>query len=261
MAARFDRLWRLCATAVSFAVFGVGGLAIGAIVFPIIHVVSAGRETAYRRCQYIVHLAFRLFIWMMRGLGVLTYEVRGVEKLGDGENRIVVANHPSLLDVVFIIALLPRTLCVVKKKAWSNPVMTCVLSATSYIPNDDPRRLIDICVERLRQGNTLVIFPEGTRTVPGRPLALKRGAASIIIRSGKTVNPIAVTCTPNTLTKGERWYQVPKMRPNFRIAVGDSVEPGSWTTEELPFATARRHVNRALHGILLRGIANIEQAR
>jgi 1-acyl-sn-glycerol-3-phosphate acyltransferase len=73
-----------------------------------VHLLSSSRERAHQRCQYIVHLSFRLFIWWMRALGVLTYEVAGAQKLRPDGNRVVVANHPSLIDVVFIIALLPR---------------------------------------------------------------------------------------------------------------------------------------------------------
>src|SRR3546814_3910638 len=115
-------------------------------LFPAIHFVSAQRGTAQRRCQHIVHLSFRLFIGAMRALGVLTYEVVDGEKLRYRGNRLIVANHPSLIDVVFLIAMLPRARCVVKEAAWSNPFMAGVMWATGYIPNDDPARFVDACV-------------------------------------------------------------------------------------------------------------------
>lgn len=256
---RLDRLRRLFATGLSFAVFGIGGLVIGATLFPLIHLASADRGAAQRHCQHVVHHAFRLFIWMMRCLGVLTFEVVGAVKLQDSENKIVVANHPSLLDVVFIISLLPHTLCVVKKKAWSNPAMCFVLWATGYIPNDDPQKLVDVCVDRLAQGHTLVVFPEGTRTLPGRSLDLKRGAASIIVKSGKGVIPIAVTCTPTTLSKKHKWYNIPETKPHFRLVVGDCIRFFTLVDGELPLAMARRRVNHALYQILAGGILRSEK--
>src|SRR3546814_3505509 len=51
--------------------------------------------------------------------------------------------------------------------------------------SDLPNVLIAACVKTLQDGRRLVVFPEGTRTVPGLPMKLKRGAASIIVRSGQ----------------------------------------------------------------------------
>ena len=115
MLSRLDHTWRLIGTGFSFSAFGLGALLITATLFPVIHLLSFSRRRANRNCQYVVHLSFRLFIWMMKTLGVLTYDISGAEKLNHHEPSLVIANHPSLIDVVFIISMLPTSLCVVKK--------------------------------------------------------------------------------------------------------------------------------------------------
>ena len=176
MLRRIDHFWRLFGTGFSFSVFGVGGLFLGFILFPCVHLLSSGRPAAERRCQYLVHLAFGRFIWLMKSLGVLSYEIVGRDKLTQPGVNLVVANHPSLIDIVFIISMLPECHCVVKKAAWSNPFMAGIMWATGYISNNDPEVFIAACVHTLREGKRLVVFPEGTRTVPGLPMKLKRGA-------------------------------------------------------------------------------------
>jgi 1-acyl-sn-glycerol-3-phosphate acyltransferase len=64
-----------------------------------------------------------------------------------------------------------------------------------------------------------VIFPEGTRTTPGQPLKLQRGAANIAVRGGLDVTPVRISCTPLTLGKGEKWYRVPPTRFHMVIVV------------------------------------------
>ena len=59
----------------------------------------------------------------MRGVGILTLDVR-VESINqNAPGQIIVANHPSLLDVVFLVAQLPQADCIVKREAWSNPYL------------------------------------------------------------------------------------------------------------------------------------------
>lgn len=253
MSRGIDYYWRLAGTGFSFATFGAGGLLLGLILFPAIHLVSPTRPIAERRCQYCVHLSFRVFIWLMQSLGVLTYEIDGRSKLVRSGANLIVANHPSLIDVVFIVSMLPQALCVVKKAAWSNPFMAGIMWATGYIPNDDPDTLITNCVRSLEEGKRLVVFPEGTRTVPGLPMKLKRGAASIIVRSEQPFLPIKISCQPTTLTKAEKWYQIPATRVHFRIEINDSVDVSGGLIEGERLSKANRRVSRVLQEVLTSG--------
>lgn len=251
---RIEWTARLLTTGLSFVVFGVGGILISLTIFPAIHLFSWRRSRAQQRCQYVVHIAFRLFIFMMRTLGVLTYEISGADRLRQVRGTLVIANHPSLIDVVFIVSQMPRTLCIVKKSAWSNPIMLGVMLATGYIQNDEPLRVVDQSVRALDSNNNLVVFPEGTRTVPGEPLHLRRGAASIIALSGKPFLPVIITCNPPTLTKAEKWYQIPRTKVHYAIAVGDFVNPRPLIVDGEPLSLSNRKVNRHIRTLFVEGI-------
>lgn len=247
-----DRARRLAGTAASFTVFGIGGLLVGLLLFPAIHLSSGDRAVAQRRCQVIIGRCFAAFIWLMRTLGVLTYRWENAERL-DRDGLLVVANHPSLIDVVFIISRMPHTLCVVKSSHWRNPFVMGVMRATGYIPNDDPIRLVEDCAAALAKGHSLVIFPEGTRTQPGVPLELKRGAASIIAASGKTFTPVAIHVSPTTLTKGEKWYQIPPEKPHWTLRVGEDISPTPVIVPGDALSQNNRRVNRLLKEVLENG--------
>ena len=246
---RLDQAWRQLGTAVSFAVFGIGGLLIGAFVFPLIHLLSTNRQAAQQRCQIVVGRCFALFIWLMKSLGVLSYEWEHGGRL-NRHGLLVVANHPSLIDVVFIISRMPNTLCVVKSSHWRNPFVMGVMHATGYIPNNDPIRLVEDCVLALSRGHSLVIFPEGTRTAPGGMLKLKRGAASVIAASGKAFTPVIIDVAPATLTKKDKWHQVPASRPHWTLRVAEDVVPGDVIVKGEALSRNNRRVNRMLKDIL-----------
>jgi 1-acyl-sn-glycerol-3-phosphate acyltransferase len=251
-------LWRLAATGLSFAAFGLGALFISVTLFPLLHLAAFDRGQANRRCQLVVHLSFRLFVDLMRTLGVLNYEIRNAERLRGVSGALIVANHPTLIDVVFIVAMLPTTLCVVKRAAWSNFFLAAIMWATGYIQDDDPIQLVATCAQSLEDGNNLVIFPESTRSVPGQPLRLRRGAASIIRVTRRAFIPIIITCKPRTLSKGEKWYQIPDRRVKFTITIGDRVDPSAAIIEGDGIGKANRRINRLLAELFRSGIETHE---
>lgn len=219
-----DRTWRLVATALSFALFGLGGLVVAFVVFPLINLLIRDRDRRGAFAQQTVHAIWRLYVRIMVLLGVLTYETHGAHLLRGDRGTLVIANHPSLLDIVFIMSLMERTQCVVKAGVWRNPFMRGVVVAANYIPNmNDPEKLLDDCVAALGAGNNLVIFPEGSRTPPGVKRKYQRGFAYIALRSKAPVRLVTVTCTPPTLLKGEPWYKIPTTRPHWDIRVHERI--------------------------------------
>ena len=138
---------------------------------------------------------------------------------------MIVANHPTLLDVVFVMSFLKNTQCVVKAGVWSNPFFKGVVSAANYIPNrGDPERLIGDCAQALREGNNVVIFPEGSRTVPGQRRRISRGFAHAAALAGAPIRLVTISCDPVTLLKGAPWHQIPERRPHWTIRVHERID-------------------------------------
>jgi 1-acyl-sn-glycerol-3-phosphate acyltransferase len=240
IARRAERLCRQCGTGVSFALFGIGGLVLTVFVFPAINLFFRDRAKRTVAAQRTVHVSWKLFVWVMVTLRVIDFETEGEELLRSATGTLVISNHPSLIDVVLIMSLMDRTQCVVKPGVWRNPFMRGVIKATNYIPNlGDPEKTLRECVIALQAGNNLVIFPEGSRTAPGKQMHLERGFANIAIRAGVPIRLVSVTCDPPTLRKGEKWYQSPMRRPRFRVRVCERMEAESFCQLEPPSRAAR----------------------
>ena len=106
--------------------------------------------------------------------------------------------------------------CIVKSALWRNPFTFAVVSMAGFIRNDT-EDLIEVAAESLRNGQNLIIFPEGTRTIDLHNLDFKRGIAHIAIAAGCFIKPIFIRCEPITLRKHEKWYQVPATPPCFTL--------------------------------------------
>ena len=136
----------------------------------------------------------------------------------------MVANHPTLLDVVFLVARMPQADCIVKLGAWKNPFLRRVVSIAGYIANAEGPVVVDACVERLRAGRSVVVFPEGTRSAG----TFKRGAARIALRSGAQVTPVVIRCNPPALGKHQAWWGITAEKLVYTIDVGTPLAARGW---------------------------------
>ncbi|WP_347903480.1 lysophospholipid acyltransferase family protein [Pseudomonas purpurea] len=250
--------WRLFATAMSFALFGVSGLCLRLVIFPLLSCLPGDAHTHRQRARRTVSRLFWLFIRFMTRTGVLTYDVEGAEKLGR-PGQMIVANHPSLIDVVFLIGLVRNANCVVKKSLWENPFTRGPVRSTQYISNDGSMEMLDAAATALKEGQTLIIFPEGTRTQPGQAPAFHRGGAAIALRGAKIITPVVIKVSPSTLTKAEPWYRIPFRRVHFSFRVGADIDPHTFATQGPP-PQASRKLNDYLHTYFIKELAEDERS-
>lgn len=206
--ARIEHLLRRLGTGFLFATFGVGALVVAGVLFPFVAWRSEPGEARERVAQRLIQRAFAFFVRLGTALHLFEVRETGTDRLAHGPS-LVVANHPTLLDAVFVISRMPQADCIVKSEASRNPFLRHVVRIAGYIPNGAGPQVVNTCVERLRAGRSVVLFPEGSRSPEGGLHPFKRGAAHIALRSGCPLTPVFLTCTPPALKKGQPWWAVP----------------------------------------------------
>jgi 1-acyl-sn-glycerol-3-phosphate acyltransferase len=251
-----DYPWRLAATGFCFAFLFAGGALLALTAFPAIALVSGPEAVRRQRVQYLIHHMFRFYIRMLMFLRLIDLEIESAATLRDGAGRLVIANHPTLLDVVLLMALTPRVQCIVKKELWENRYLGSVVRAAGYIRNDlDPELLLEACGTAIAEGKKLIVFPEGTRSKPGQSMRLRRGFANIATLLKTDILLVTITCEPRTLTKGETWWTIPPVRPRFRVAVGECLDVASMLDSEYRSVAARKLV-RFIEGYYAERLGN-----
>lgn len=240
--------WRLVATGASFVLFGLGGLVLRLLVLPLAACLPGDGHARQRRARAIIGGAFRLHVWFMWRSRVLDFAIDGAERLGR-PGQLIVANHPCLIDVVFLLGQVPQANCIVKAGLFGNPCTRGPLRAARYLANDGSTATLDRAADSLRQGQCLLVFPEGTRTTPGQLPAFRRGAAAIALRGARTLTPVFIAVDPPTLTKGQPWYRIPHRRFRVRLRVGRDVELAAFTGLPPPIAARRLtdHLQQLFH--------------
>ena len=255
--------WRVGATGFSFASFGLGGVAIGGIIAPLVNLSSQEPKCRQQRAQQVIRYSFKGFTEMMVKLGIMTYEIEGLDKLKQSRQELVIANHPTLIDVVVLIGLMEKANCVVKEALWSNPFTKGPVRSAGYILNAGSEQFIYDCVERLQedQAASLLVFPEGTRTEKDKSLnEFQRGAANIALRAQVPIRPVLIRCTPSTLTKNEKWYHVPNKPFHIQIKVLDAIHIDD-VLEDVQISPKHvRQLNQKLQQFFNQELSNNEQS-
>ncbi len=208
-----------------FGVFGAGALLIAPLML------------LFRRlalCQPVVRAVWRPLL----GLFVLSRLIR-VERgnLRRMRGAVVAMNHPSLIDVVVLSVLLPRTLYVAKHALRANPFLTAIVRHTS-LPDD--ANLPEVAAPYLAKGWNALVFPEGTRSpTAGGLQPFRRGAAQLALRTGAPLVCVGLYVSRRILGKAQPPWEMGGCTVRYAFAA-DSPVPVAQHVGESLHAAARR---------------------
>jgi 1-acyl-sn-glycerol-3-phosphate acyltransferase len=178
-----------------------------------------------------VHLAFirryaRASLWLLRVICGTTVEWRGLDKLPQGP-CIVACKHQSAWETFALYAMLDDPAYILKRELMWIPFFGWHMAKAGLIPIDRRAgmaalsRMTARARKELERGRQVVIFPEGTRRLPGAEPSYKPGVAHLYVRSG-------VTCVPVALNSGLFWPRRSLLRYPGAVLVEvlDPIAPG-----------------------------------
>jgi 1-acyl-sn-glycerol-3-phosphate acyltransferase len=243
-----DHLWRLAGTGIAFVLLFVGGGLLAVTAFPVVELTTRSAVRRRERNQYLIHIFFRAYVAMLQYWRLIDLRIEGKRKLHESAACLIIANHPSLLDVVLLMALIRRAQCVVKRELWESFFLGRLVRGAGYIRNDLALdATLEACRTALANGHSIIIFPEGTRTLPSQRPHLRRGFANIAIMLAAQIQLVTITCVPPTLVKGEKWWIIPSRRPTFRVVVGDRLDAKAWLACKYRSQAARKLLRHVEH--------------
>lgn len=156
------------------------------------------------------------------------------ERLDSNQARVYVANHRSLVDILVLFRLFTHFKWVSKVENFRVPLIGWNMSLNGYVPlmRGDRRSIVQMmehCDRLLAAGNSIMMFPEGTRSTTGRMRSFKPGAFELAIRNQVPVQPIVVRGTGDALPK--RGFILQGRHP-ISIDVLEAIPPENFGTEQ-----------------------------
>jgi 1-acyl-sn-glycerol-3-phosphate acyltransferase len=171
------------------------------------------------------HLVGRLWSRIMLFAGGVKVQVEGLDNINPKEAYVFAANHQSQFDIFTILGHLPTQFrWLAKKELFRIPILGAAMKGAGYIPIDRNNRKeafksIDLAASKVREGTSVVIFPEGTRSLDGKLQFFKKGGFHLAIKSRRPIVPVSISGAFSILPK--KGFRV---RPQLvKVYVGEPV--------------------------------------
>jgi len=162
--------------------------------------------------------------------------VSGLENLDTDVPRIYMTNHQSFFDIFALLACLPVNFKFILKQELMNlPVFGPATRRAGYIgiERDDPRKAVQSmnqAAERIKNGASVLIFPEGTRSPDGRLGQFKKGGFSLALKSGCDIVPVAISDSYRIAPKGSLRIK----KGSFSLSIGKPISLAGYTKRKIP---------------------------
>lgn len=244
------RAWRTALTGFLFIAFGLGSLCLSYGFFNLLALIcpkSSKRRTVFRS---LVRRVFQFFFYVIHKIGLISYRIEGRENLKNLQGTIVIANHPSLIDIVCLLSLCPNATCIVKPALKRNIFLRGVIICANYIIASDFEFLTNQVREVLDNGENLIVFPEGTRTGQDEILTLQRGTAKLAHILNAPVLPVVLTVHPRILSKKSSWHETGEEKAIFHVEIKEPFRLNSIIDPATPPSLVTRVATRYFATIL-----------
>jgi len=172
-----------------------------------------------------IAMAYRWF-WATASItGMMRIDAQCLDALRDERGLIFVANHPTMLDALLLVAHLPRSACIMKADLMKNIFLGAGARLAHYIRNDSARAMVRLAVDDLRAGGQLVLFPEGTRTVEQPVNQFRPGVTLIAKLAQAPIQTVFIDTDSPYLAKGWPLWKVPPLPIVFKLRLGERFAP------------------------------------
>ncbi|MBO7521804.1 MAG: 1-acyl-sn-glycerol-3-phosphate acyltransferase [Opitutales bacterium] len=210
------RLLRSVLTALFFAIFGIGGFFLGVLVIPAVSLFSRKKAVAVLRASW------RLFVAGLEFFRLIKLNKANVNP--DRSGYVIVANHPSLLDIVLLVATYKNSICIVKKSLLNNILLYPIIRRIFIVSGGSATQVMADAAKALEIGLNVIIFPEGTRS-DNSTKKIHRGAARIATSANRPVLPARISCSPLILGKKSKPLDVSDRTVLYTIEELEEIPP------------------------------------
>jgi len=175
--------------------------------------------------RFGIMFGFRIYSWYLQVTGCYRLDLKAIDTLRGGPPVILAPNHPALIDALLILTRHPNIACVMKGELLRNVFLGAGSRLARYIPSNNPRQMIKEAVADLREGGTVLLFPEGTRTTryPINPLTASVGV--IAKRANVPVQTLIIETDSPYLSKGWPLFRRPQLPITYRVRLGRRFDP------------------------------------
>ncbi len=211
---------RVVLAALAYLGFGIGAPFVG-LALPFLGLLGGSKLERRKRCQRFVGGGFRFFHAYMRLVGLIHYNPKVLLPRSEGP-RVVVANHPTLVDVTAVLSAEPEMCCLVKSTIYDSPLFFLIMKFCGHVRVNrsdaaDGAQVIELASQRIEEGSSVLLFPEGTRSPVGEVGTFFAGAFAVAVHCEVNIAKLRIICDPPVLKRGSPWYLIPPQPVTLQV--------------------------------------------
>ena len=206
---------------IAFFIFGLGISVCVVLVLPFLFVLRRRGGHPAPVMQAITRHLFSRWLHFLKLGGLLDWQPP-VGRAHPGP-CVVVANHPGLFDILFMVRDIESLSMMVKRSLARSVGLGLILNISGYVPTAVEGDVlsgiesVEQAVARLRDGYRFAIFPEGTRSPKGGLHTFRAGAFKIAQWARVPIQPVLIFNDPPFLPHEDKWYYPPLETSHFRM--------------------------------------------
>lgn len=191
----------------AFFLFGFGALIIRYIIFPIQNIFIKKYENKKQKFLKTLQTSWIFIIGYLKFFKIIEVEIKDLEKLKNIKNKIIVSTHPSFIDIVLLMSIIPHSTCLVADKLAKNPFFKGMVNLLFVLQTQDSEKWINSSCDFLNSDINLIIFPMGSRHKSEEKPKIRRGTALLALKSAKNIIILNTDTNSKFLQKNQPVYK------------------------------------------------------
>jgi len=194
-------LWGLLKSIFAFTYFAVGSLLLTVFGLIVVRLNPFDKEKG----KYIYHVVLSKYCWSLMYI-MINVKKKIINPLNEDFSKpaVIICNHQSFLDILSTIMLHPKLILFTNHWVWNSAVFGAVVRMADYYPiMQGAEGSFELLENRIRNGYSVVLFPEGTRSIDGTMKRFHKGAFYLAEKLNVDVLPIVIHGSGYTMTKND----------------------------------------------------------
>jgi 1-acyl-sn-glycerol-3-phosphate acyltransferase len=187
------------------SIFAFSYFVTGCIILTILGLLFKLNPFSKEKGKFVYHYILSKLAWsMIYIMANVKKKIIDPQYANFSEPAVIISNHQSFLDILSMVMLHPRLILLTNNWVWNSPVFGAVARMADFYPvARGAENSIELLAGRVKQGYSIVIFPEGTRSVDGEIKRFHKGAFYLAEQLNIDILPVLIHGTGYTMTKGD----------------------------------------------------------
>lgn len=207
----------------SFFIFGIGAVILNFTLFPLAKFFIKDKNLLYFYSD-VIHSTWAWFVKLIISFGIMNLNIEDLAKIKQTKNKVIVSTHPSFIDIVILIGLIPRTTCIVKSALAQNLILSNLVSSIFILEDETLDNMKNYTKKMLDNGFNVVIFPSGIRHRKNEYPKIHKGAATIAMNAKVNIVALKLYTDFDFLFINQPIYEAGERKVNYELSYAGEID-------------------------------------